>query len=67
MMMQVLMSSMVGAQQSAEAEEERMLQQAIEESKQGLNLEPNVEEMTYEQILELEEKNGKVSKGLKPQ
>ena len=48
MMMQVLMSSMVGAQQSAEAEEERMLQQAIEESKQGLNLEPNVEEMTYE-------------------
>ena len=30
-------------------------------------MEPNVEEMTYEQILELEEQNGKVSKGLKPQ
>jgi len=28
-------------------------------------MEPNVEEMSYEQILELEEKNGKVSKGLK--
>ena len=30
-------------------------------------MEPNVEEMTYEQILELEEQNGKVSKGLKLQ
>lgn len=65
-MMQVIMHSMVGAS-SAEEEEERLLQKAIEESKQGLNLEPNVEEMTYEQILELEEQNGKVSKGLKPQ
>lgn len=54
MMMQVLMQSMAGAG-SAEAEEERLLQQAIEESKQGLQMEPNVEEMTYEQILELEE------------
>lgn len=60
------MSSMAEANHGAEEEEERLLQQAIEESKQGLNIEPNVEEMSYEQILELEEKNGKVSKGLKP-
>lgn len=27
---------------------------------------PNVDNMTYEELLELENKNGKVSKGLKP-
>lgn len=41
-----------------------MLQRAIEESKQMSG--PNPDEMTYEQLLELEEENGKVSKGLKP-
>ena len=51
-------------ERSAEEEEERMLQRAIEESKQDNG--PNPDEMTYEQLLELEEENGKVSKGLKP-
>ena len=41
-----------------------MLQQAIEESKRDSG--PNPDEMTYEQLLQLEEENGKVSKGLKP-
>jgi hypothetical protein len=40
-------------------EEEELLRRAIEESKQD-----NPENMTYEQMLELEERNGKVSKGL---
>jgi len=35
---------------------------AIEESKKDAG--PNPDEMSYEQLLELEEKNGKVSKGL---
>ena len=38
------------------------MQRAIEESKQGG--EPNPDEMTYEQLMELGEKNGAVSKGL---
>ena len=63
-MMQVMMSSMIGAN-SAQAEEERLIQRAIEESKQDADpTVPNVDNMTYEQILELEENNGKVSKGL---
>ena len=41
-----------------------MLQRAIEESKQDNG--PNPDEMTYEQLLQMEEENGKVSKGLKP-
>ena len=41
-------------------EEERLLQKAIEESKKD-----DPENMTYEQLLELEEKMGKVSKGLR--
>ena len=67
MMMQVMMNSMGGVN-SAEAEEERLLQRAIEESKQGIQEDPNnpnTDNMTYEQLLELEEGNGKVSKGLK--
>lgn len=63
--MQVIMNSMQGAS-SAEEEEQRLLQRAIEESKQDSNLEPDPDTMTYEQLLELEESNGKVSKGLKP-
>ena len=42
-------------------EEEQMLARAIEESKQS---NPNPDNMTYEQMLELEERVGKVSKGL---
>jgi len=65
-MMQVIMNSMIGAS-SAEAEEERLLQRAIEESKNESYdpSMPNTDNMTYEQLLELEENNGKVSKGLK--
>ena len=67
-MMQVMMNSMLGANGAA-AEEERLLARAIEESKQENHdpTRPNVDEMTYEQICELEESNGKVSKGLKPE
>ena len=67
MMMQVMMNSMGGVN-SAEAEEERLLARAIEESKQSAPDDPsnpNTDNMTYEQLLELEENNGKVSKGLK--
>lgn len=63
-MMQVMMHSMMN--NSAEAEEERLLQRAIEESKNDADPNnPNVDNMTYEQLMELEEANGKVSKGLK--
>lgn len=64
MMMQVMMDSMMGAN-GALAEEERLLQRAIEESKTDADPNnPNVDNMTYEQLMELEEANGKVSKGL---
>lgn len=49
-MMQVMMNSMLGANGAA-AEEERLLQRAIEESKADANTDPsrpNVDEMTYE-------------------
>ena len=65
-MMQVMMNSMLGVN-SAEAEEERLLQRAIEESKNAAPDDPNnpnPDNMTYEQLLALEESNGKVSKGL---
>ena len=67
-MMQVIMNSMLGVN-SAEEEEQRLIQRAIEESKNDAPNDPNnpnVENMTYEQLLELEEKSGKVSKGLTP-
>ena len=67
MMMQVMMNSMLGVN-SAAAEEERLIQRAIEESKQEQDPNnPNTDNMTYEQLLELEENNGKVSKGLTKQ
>lgn len=50
MMMQVMMNSM-GGMGGAEAEEERLLQRAIEESKQGIQEDPNnpnTDNMTYE-------------------
>jgi hypothetical protein len=52
---------------SAEQEEERMLMRAIEESKfDGANdpTAPDVDNMTYEQLMELGEKAGKVNQGL---
>jgi len=66
-MMQVMMNSMLGIN-TAEQEEQRLIQRAIEESKKDCEdpNNPNVENMTYEQLLELEEKSGKVSKGLTP-
>ena len=70
MMMQFVMSNVVMMRESsAEDEEQRMLQRVIEESKRdsGVNDQPNPDEMTYEQLLELEENNGgRVSKGLQP-
>ena len=64
MLMQVMMSSMMGAD-GVQAEEERLLQRAIEESKAEADpSNPDPDSMTYEQLLELEENNGKVSKGL---
>jgi len=54
-------------QNGIEAEEERLLARALEESKNEVvdPNNPNPDQMTYEQLLELEENNGKVSKGLK--
>ena len=46
-------------------EEERLLQKAIEESKQSNpNQNPDPDNMSYEQLLELGDRVGKVSKGL---
>ena len=61
-----MMNSMMG-QNGIEAEEERLLARALEESKNEVvdPNNPNPDQMTYEQLLELEENNGKVSKGLK--
>ena len=65
--MQVMMNSLAGVG-DAQAEEERLLQRAIEESKNEQDPNnPNPDNMTYEQLLEMEEANGKVSKGLNPQ
>ena len=52
----------------AEQEEQRLLQHAIEESKAmasgaGDPSNPDVDSMTYEQLIELGESAGKVSKG----
>lgn len=44
--MQVLMDSMIN--RSAEEEEQRLLQRAIEESKQSSGGYPNPDEMSYE-------------------
>lgn len=69
MIMMTMMDSMMGAT-GIEAEEQRLIQRAIEESKgEGGNdpNNPNTDNMTYEQLLEMEETNGKVSKGLPAQ
>ena len=51
-----------------EAEEQRLLQQAIEASRGDAAdpNNPNPDQMTYEELLQLEDRNGKVSKGLNP-
>jgi hypothetical protein len=51
------------------AEEERLLRRVIEESKDEANsnldpTSPDVDNMTYEQLMELGENAGKVSRGL---
>ena len=54
------------AERAAAAQEEAMLQRAIEESRReaGVGSGPNTDEMTYEQLLALEESNGgSVSRG----
>ena len=48
-------------------EEERLLQAALEESKQMAHdpNSPDVDNMSYEQLMELQERTGVVSRGLK--
>ena len=48
------------------SEEDRILQQVMEESKQNVSdpNQPDVDNMTYEQLLEMADNAGKVSKGL---
>lgn len=41
-----------------------MLQKAIEESKQANSSNPDTDNMTYEQLIELGDRLGKVSKGM---
>ena len=56
-----------GAMMSAQAEEERLLQRAIEESKNEVQEDPNspdVDNMTHEQLLQLQERaGGNVNRG----
>jgi hypothetical protein len=66
MIMMTMMESMQGAS-GVEAEEQRLLQQAIEASRGEADpSNPNTDNMTYEELLQLEDRNGKVSKGLTP-
>ena len=66
-MIMMAMQHGAGADQ-AEAEEQRLLQRAIEESKNdaGAQADPNnpdVDRMTYEQLMEMQDKAGQVSRG----
>jgi hypothetical protein len=59
----MMMSSMI--QQTGVNEEEQALQRAIEESRRmNTNGQPDPDSMTYEQLLDLGDRMGKVSKGL---
>jgi hypothetical protein len=65
-----MMMSMQMAEHMREAEEERLLMRVMEESKHESchNLDPSnpdVDNMTYEQLVEMGETAGKVSLGLK--
>ena len=66
MIMMTMMESMQGAT-GVEAEEQRLLQQALEASRGEADPNnPNTDNMTYEELLQLEDRNGKVCKGLTP-
>ena len=66
LIMQTMMESVMGAN-GVEAEEQRLIQQAIEASRGDADPNnPNTDNMTYEELLQLEDRNGKVSKGLTP-
>ena len=65
-----IMMHMHMAEQMRAVEEERLMQRVIEESKDDAHAHidptcPDVDNMTYEQLMELGENAGKVSKGLK--
>ena len=68
MMGNMFLRQNVDIEREAQRREEEMLRIAIEESKRDADPNnPNVDVMTYEEILQLEEANGgAVSKGLKP-
>jgi hypothetical protein len=63
---QMMMAAMQMNAMSAQQEEDRMMQRAMEESKRDANPSgaPDVDNMTYEQLLELGDNCGSVSKGL---
>jgi len=63
MMMNAMMASAFHPTNDFQSEEERLIQRAIEESKQDGN---DPDSMTYEQLLELGERLGKVQCGLSP-
>lgn len=62
----MLQQVMRHAENAAQMEEERLLQAALEESKQMASdpSQPDVDNMTYEQLMELQERTGHVSRGL---
>lgn len=59
---EMIMMAMHMAQMQAISEEERLIKRAIEESKEMANdpTNPDVDNMTYEQLLEMGENAGKV-------
>ena len=63
-MLMMALNAGAGASQ-AQAEEERLLQRAIEESKNDAQDpdNPDVDRMTYEQLMELGDNAGHVSRG----
>ena len=67
MLMMALGGGGGGAAAQAQAEEERLLQRAIEESKNDAPANdpnnPDVDRMTYEQLMELGDNAGHVSRG----
>ena len=68
-MFQVMMGNMMMARHvEAERREEEMLQKALEESRRMADpSQLNPDDMSYEQLLQLQEQNGgNVSRGLKP-
>lgn len=65
MMLLSMMNGGIVGEEGIEAAEERMLQQAIAASRGDADPNnPNPDIMSYEELLQLEDRNGKVSKGL---